>query len=73
MPATTVGQDGLEVDEVERPVADVVPLAQLQEDGVGSLSTELTLTSFQSWALPKQRQLHAGNKSSRTFLSSFQS
>ena len=37
VPATTVGQDGLEVDEVERPVADVVPLAQLQENGIRSL------------------------------------
>ena len=33
-----VGQAGLEADEVDRPVADVLPLAQLQNDGVGRLS-----------------------------------
>ena len=46
MPALLAGDDGLEVDEVERPVADVLPLAQLQEDGVGRLSTNLTLINF---------------------------
>ena len=46
MPALLAGDDGLEVDEVERPVADVLPLAQLQVDGVGRLSTNLTLVNF---------------------------
>ena len=54
MPATTVGQDGLEVDEVERPVADVVPLAQLQEDGVKRLSITKTLMNF-----PIQLSVHS--------------
>ena len=46
MPALLAGDDGLEVDEAERPVADVLPLAQLQVDGVGRLSTNLTLINF---------------------------
>ena len=46
MPALLAGKDSLEEDEVERPVADVLPLAQLQEDGVGRLSTNLTLINF---------------------------
>ena len=49
MPALLAGEDGLEVDEVdevESPVADVLPLAQLQKDGVGRLSTNLTLVNF---------------------------
>ena len=40
------GEDGLEVDVVERPVAGVLSLAQLQKDGVGRLSTNLTLVNF---------------------------
>ena len=46
MPALLAGDDGLEVGEVEWPVADVEPLAQLQKDGVGRLSSNLTLMSF---------------------------
>ena len=46
MPALLAGDDGLEVDEVERPVADVLPLAQLQVDGVGRLSTNSTPMNF---------------------------
>ena len=40
------GDDGLEVGEVQRPVADVQPLAQLQKDGVGRLSSNLTLMNI---------------------------
>ena len=40
------GEDGDEVDEVQRPVADVQPLAQLQIDGVGRLSSNLTLMNI---------------------------
>ena len=46
MPALLAEEVGLEVDEEDRPVADVEPLAQLQNDGVGRLSTNLTLVNF---------------------------
>ena len=38
--------DDVEVGEVQRPVADVQPLAQLQKDGVGRLSSNLTLMNI---------------------------
>ena len=38
--------DDVEVGEVQRPVADVQPLAQLQIDGVGRLSSNLTLMNI---------------------------
>ena len=69
------GEDGLQVDEVERPVADVLPLAQLQKDGVGRLSTNLTLVNF-----PIQLSAHRiasskrfGLQSAGTCISRFQS
>ena len=75
MPALLAGEDGLEVDEVERPVADVLPLAQLQKDGVGRLSTNLTLVNF-----PIQLSAHRiaslkrfGLQSAGTCISRFQS
>ena len=40
------GEDGGKVGEVQRPVADVQPLAQLQIDGVGRLSSNLTLMNI---------------------------
>ena len=45
--------DDVEVGEVQRPVADVQPLAQLQKDGVGRLSSNLTLVNF-----PIERSVH---------------
>ena len=48
-----VGQGSLEVDGVERHVADVLPLAQLREEGVRRLSTEWTLINF-----PKDSSFH---------------
>ena len=39
MPGLHTGEDGLEVVEVDRPVADLEPLAQIQNDVVERLSS----------------------------------